>query len=66
MSKLKRQIQRKAAKDAKKELQAKMGLFDKLENSCLVCEKEFDKTSKEMVTSWMKNTFIQITVKKII
>ncbi len=52
MGKLKRRIRRNAEKEAKKELAAKVGLFDKLGDKCLVCEKEFDKKDKEMVTSW--------------
>ena len=43
---------RNKAKQAKKDLKQKVGMFDKLEDECLVCEKPFDKKSKEDVTSW--------------
>ena len=43
---------RNKAKQAKKDLNQKVGLFDKLQDQCLVCEKPFDKKSKEDVTSW--------------
>ena len=44
---------RKAKKrQAEKEMKQKIGLFSKLEDSCLVCEKPFDKQDKEMVQSW--------------
>ena len=52
MGSLKRKISRKKAKRAKKDVKQKMGLFDKLGNECLTCQKEFDKESKEQVTSW--------------
>ena len=43
---------RNKAKQAKKDLNQKVGLFDKLQDQCLVCEKPFDKKSKADVTSW--------------
>ena len=52
MGSLKRKMARNKAKQAKKDLKQKVGLFDKLEDECLVCEKPFDKKSKEDVTSW--------------
>ena len=52
MSNLSKKIQRKKIKESKKELQKKVGLFSKLENNCLVCQKDFDKKNKEMVMSW--------------
>jgi len=52
MSSLTKKIQRKKDKEAKKELQKKVGLFSKLENNCLVCQKDFDKKNKDMVMSW--------------
>jgi len=52
MGKLKRSLQRKAEKEAKEELAKKVGLFDKLGDNCLVCDKTFDKKDKEMVKSW--------------
>ena len=52
MSSLSKKIQRKKIKEAKKELQKKVGLFSKLSDCCLVCQKNFDKKNKEMVMSW--------------
>jgi len=52
MGSLKRKMARNKAKQAKKDLKQKVGMFDKLEDECLVCEKPFDKKSKEDVTSW--------------
>ena len=45
-------IQREKDKAAKKELQKKIGLFSKLSDQCLVCQKDFDKKNKDMVMSW--------------
>ena len=39
-------------RQAEKEMKQKIGLFSKLEDCCLVCEKPFDKQDKEMVQSW--------------
>ena len=52
--KIKRQIEKEAKKELKadKEFQAKVALFGKLEDNCLVCSKPFDKQNKEMVMSW--------------
>jgi hypothetical protein len=52
MSNISKKIQRQKEKAAKKELQKKVGLFTKLEDCCLVCQKDFDKKNKEMVMSW--------------
>jgi predicted RNA-binding Zn-ribbon protein involved in translation (DUF1610 family) len=34
------------------EMEQKLGLFDKIPNHCLTCNKDFDKKDKEMVMSW--------------
>tara|TARA_R100001509_G_scaffold6930_1_gene4054 strand:- start:1008 stop:1301 length:294 start_codon:yes stop_codon:yes gene_type:complete len=51
-----RQQRRAAAKRAKKhgdeDLSEKMLLFHKLGDQCLTCEKAFDKTDKNMVSTW--------------
>lgn len=47
-----RKIRRNKEKLAKKEMRKKLGLFDKLGNECLSCEKPFDKKSKEQVQTW--------------
>ena len=50
--KLNRSKAKKAKKHAEKEMSVKVALFDKLPDECLTCEKSFDKTNKEMVTTW--------------
>tara|TARA_R100000152_G_C6773625_1_gene201041 strand:- start:910 stop:1182 length:273 start_codon:yes stop_codon:yes gene_type:complete len=52
MGSLKRKMARKKKKRAEKELESKIGLFNKLGDECLVCQKAFDKTSKEQVQTW--------------
>ena len=50
--KIKRKQQQKKAKEAQKDMQEKLALFDKLEDSCLACSEPFDRTSKAEVQSW--------------
>ena len=56
MTKAAKKMQRKVKKAKKRlaetELKEKISMFSKLENSCLTCEKPFDKQNKEMVQSW--------------
>ena len=52
MGKYSKKIGRKKQLDSEKELASKVGLFGKIGNSCIVCDKPFDKTDKEMVKSW--------------
>tara|TARA_R110002060_G_scaffold30846_1_gene41411 strand:+ start:48 stop:314 length:267 start_codon:yes stop_codon:yes gene_type:complete len=56
MSNATRKIKRKQMlnerKQAEKEIGAKVAAFGKLPTECLVCEKGFDKKSKEMATKW--------------
>ena len=56
MSSLKRKLSRrkgnKAKKLAEKEMATKISLFGHLPDKCLTCEKAFDKTNKEQVTTW--------------
>ena len=52
MGSLKRKMARNKEKRAKKYLKQKIGLFDKLEDECLTCQKPFDKNSKEHAQSW--------------
>ena len=51
-----RKQRREAAKQAKsqgnQELEEKIGLFGKMPDHCLVCEKDFDKRDREQVMSW--------------
>ena len=37
---------------AEKEMNQKIGMFDKIPDSCNACEKTFDKKDKDMVYSW--------------
>ena len=56
MTKATKKIERKMSKvkkrQAEKDMKEKIGLFSRLEDCCLVCEKPFDKQDKEMVQSW--------------
>ena len=52
MGSLARKMKRKKEKRAKKDLQQKVGMFEKLGDECLICQAPFDKKSKEQVTSW--------------
>ena len=52
MPSLSKKIQRQKKKEAEKEFKKKVGLFNKLEDCCLVCQKNFDKKNKEMVMTW--------------
>jgi len=52
LSSLSKKLRRNKEKEAKKEFKKKVGLFNKLEDRCLVCEKDFDKKNKDMVMSW--------------
>ena len=50
--KIERRMKKAKKRQAEKEMKEKIGLFSKLEDCCLVCEKPFDKQNKEMVQSW--------------
>ena len=55
MGSLERKLKRNQDKEshkAEKKIATKIAQFGKLPDSCLACEKEFDKKNKEMVTSW--------------
>jgi hypothetical protein len=39
-------------KKTEKELTEKLNMFDRLPDSCLTCEKDFDKKNKKMVKEW--------------
>ena len=43
---------KQAKQDGNEELSEKISLFGKLGDSCLTCDKPFDKKNKEMVMSW--------------
>ena len=42
----------KRAKKAETDMQAKMTLFGHLPDNCLICNAQFDKKDRDMVTSW--------------
>ena len=42
----------KTEKRAKKDLQKKLNMFDRLPDECSACSKHFDKKDKNMVMSW--------------
>ena len=50
--KIKRNQEKQAKKRLAKEIKQKMNMFDKIEDSCLACQKPFDKKDKDMVSSW--------------
>ena len=52
MGSMNRKIRRAKKKRAEKEMAAKVALFGKLSDECLVCEKTFDKNLKEHVSTW--------------
>jgi uncharacterized protein with PIN domain len=45
-------VKNKKPKKLEKEFAKKINMFGRLEDSCLVCEKPFDKKDREMVMSW--------------
>jgi len=49
---MKRTFYKRNRKNAEKELAAKINMFDRLPNECLVCQKNFDKKDKQMVSEW--------------
>ena len=55
MGKYSKKIGRKKQLDSEKEMASKVGLFGKIGNSCVVCDKPFDKTDKEMVKEIQEN-----------
>ena len=50
--KIERNMKKAKKRQAEKDMKEKIGLFSRLEDCCLVCEKPFDKQDKEMVQSW--------------
>ena len=49
---LSRKLKRNKIKKSKKDFKTALGLFDKLEDHCLACDKPYDKKNKEHVTTW--------------
>jgi len=52
MGSISRKINRKKEKNSKKDLQKKLGMFGRLADECLMCQRAFDKESEEEVKSW--------------
>ncbi len=52
MSSASRKLKRNKEKEANKELQQKVALFNLMPDECSACSKVFDKTSREQVMSW--------------
>jgi hypothetical protein len=52
MSSASRKLRRNKKKQAKKDMQEKLGLFEKIPDNCSACEKAYDKKDKEMVMTW--------------
>ena len=55
MGSVKRKMKRqhdKRAKKAEKKMAQKLMMFDMLDDECAMCDKPFDKTSKEHATTW--------------
>ena len=52
MASVSRKLQRKKQKEAKKDMEEKIGLFHKIPDNCTMCEKSFDKKDKDQVKSW--------------
>jgi len=52
MSSKLRNMKRKKDKKIKKDIQEKMFMFDKIGDHCETCQKPFDKTSRDQVSSW--------------
>ena len=45
-------IKNKQKGSKKKNLDEKLGLFDLIPKDCMICHAQFDKTNREMVTTW--------------
>ena len=52
MGKLNKGARKEKKRQAKREIKEKIGMFNKLPENCLVCEKIFDKKDKKMVLEW--------------
>ncbi len=56
MSSITRKIKRKGLakkrRQAQKDMSEKIGLFNKIPDNCVTCDKPFDKKNRDMVMSW--------------
>lgn len=48
----KRKLKRAKQKQAKKDVQVALGLFDKIPEQCLTCHEPYDRMNREQVMSW--------------
>ena len=47
-----RKLRRKKKKEAEKDMEEKLGLFELLPEECSACLDPYDKSDKEMVSNW--------------
>jgi hypothetical protein len=52
MTRFDRKVKRDKKAKALDEVKEKMGMFDKLDDECLNCQKAFDKKNRDMVSTW--------------
>jgi len=52
MTRFDRKVKREKKAKALDEVKEKMGMFDKLGDECLNCQKAFDKKNRDMVSTW--------------
>ncbi len=52
MTRFDRKVKRDKKAKALDEVKEKMGMFDKLGDECLNCQKAFDKKNRDMVSTW--------------
>jgi uncharacterized protein with PIN domain len=57
MGSLERKLARKQNKEMEKRLTKKLNMFGSLPDNCLVCNKDFDKKSKEHAANWFVNVY---------
>jgi len=50
--KIKRNIQKRKAKETQEKMTETVGLFGKLPDHCLACQTPYDKKSKKMASKW--------------
>jgi len=48
----KRKLKRTKQRQAKKDVQVALGLFDKIPDHCLTCSTPYDRLNKEQVKTW--------------
>ena len=63
--KQRRQLKKKKKKSkvVSNDVETKLGLFELIPDSCMICKKQFDKKDREMVTTW--NVVVREKQKKV-